>query len=578
MTLPFLPMMILMSTTGIILLSVLVPIALIALVFLIIFLHRHFSHHTYNSYRTSYDESHGILVNSCNNMLNRLQVLGKSSQDYQKQFIDNEKKYIDILNIKDANLARSLNDLDAAVKKKDRKKVKELTPGVVSSLDEFSKTVTDFNADLTSLLSEDTDIHSFSVSSKEKYRRIKEFYSEHKGELAPVSPAFETIFHGAEDSFTQFDKLSNEAKFQEAKTILDKEEKILNSVMNIMDELPTLVVTLYHVIPDKSAELKKEYDQMLSENFYLSDLHVEKLLDEIKKECAKLEEQLSYLSIKDMKRKLESMQSAIRDMKTSFDEERRAKEDFSNYQKTPGVNSYEIEWKYSNLLNKLPKCEKTYLMNPKYVEEIKSLKPDIEILGEMTRDLEAFVGTSSRQPYTAVLKNIKEMGQLKDKICHSMDEYEAYLLSLRKDSQRVYEGIRNDYFVLLDAQNRVHLTNVNKFEEKMTPRFDALYQEIHDIDQFIVQFPVDVGKAVSRYEDLHKKINAISEESKNNWNDSRYAETCIVYANAYRLDHVDARKPLQEAENAFNNADFKSATKDALQVIKLFNPEYTERK
>jgi septation ring formation regulator EzrA len=225
-------------------------------------------------------------------------------------------------------------------------------------------------------------------------------------------------------------------------------------------------------------------------------------------------------------------------------------------------------------MNQMPDYRKTYTLDKRYVDQMSSLKNDIEAISFLKRDLDSYIDTSNKQPYTVVYKKVTDLQREIKKVDQTMQDYSTYLDSLKTKSQEIYVGLRNYYLKLKKAQYQMkNQIGVDSFSDSEAPTFKALYDEIAVLDQLLITQPVDVPKAseefapfVSQCDELVSVIEKKSIECKN-------AETAIVYANAYRVEYTDSRPLLDTAEKAFNEGDFDRALENALSVIKSFSAQ-----
>ncbi len=549
-------------------------VAIIAIVFLAVFIYKRRYRHNSDSIRKDYDIYHSQLTTDCKAMVLRLGTLGKYSDYYHTLYLERDKKYNDILNIRDNDMAISLNSLDTLIKAKNYKSVKEVEKQCDISINEFIQSVSNFNVDLTSLLREDTDTREASLSEKEKFRKIKDFYTIHQGELKPLEKSFNIIFTNSEKKFAQFNTFTDQAKFTEAKAVLPELDKILDALLKIMDELPLLETLVSSVVPEKLKSLRAEYDQLIKEEYTLDYLNIPDEIAEMENEISQISQQLILLDTTDVKERLDKIQERITDTKIKFERERQAKQKFIANQSTLSGSSFEVEKQYSRLMNQLPDYQKTYVLDKKYIDQMYALKNDIEAIGYLKRELDSYLDTSAKQPYTVITKKMSDMQLEMDKVNHTMADYTDYLNSLKNTSQMVYQGLRDYYFKLKSTEHKVKVViGVDSFTNSVAPKFADLYKKIASIDGIILKEPVDVNQAVELFNPFKEASIALIEDIDKKADEASNAEAAIVYANAYRVEYTDSRSLLDTAEKAFNEGDFQRASSNALQVLKTFQSD-----
>lgn len=519
-----------------------------------------------------YNTYHTQLYSDCKVMIGRLGALGKYNIKYQNLYNERKKQYDEIILNRDSKIQQEMNALHQAIANKDYKKCKVLLSQTEENVSEYCRSVSNFNEVLTNLLRDDSDTSEASLSVKEKYRKIKSFYEENKTELKPLEKSFNVIFQNADDTFKKYTTLNDQASFEEAKKLLPPMDQILSALIDIMDDLPNYEILTETTIPQKLESLKSTYSEMVQNGYDLTNLRIPEQIREMNSTLESIKNQLQYLDVRNVKERLENMQSTIADILVKFDCEKKAREKFSNSQEIIQTSTYTLEKEYSKHMNRLSNYAQTYVLDQNYVTKMKNLKNDIESISYLKRELDGYIDTSDKQPYSLICNKMEEMQKKIDKVRKVMSDYATYLESLKSSSQSVYIGLRDYYILLKKARYQVKTKiAVSQFSESLSDEFKSLFDEISRIDNVILHCPIDVMEAkdsfapfASRCDSLVGYINKMSESCKN-------AEIAIVYANAYRVDYTDSRPMLEKAEKAFYNGSFDKAKEGAMQVLNAFN-------
>jgi septation ring formation regulator len=562
-----------MGPVGIVLICVIAALVVAGLVCLGIFMHkRRFKINSINL-RKTYEDYHTQLTTDCANMVSRLKVLGRSNEYFNTMYNERQKQYDDILNRRDRDVASSLDALDKLVAEKKYKDYKEVESEGQQAVSDFKVAVCNFNADLTSILQDDNDVHSNAVNVKAKYREIRQFYEDHVTELKPLENSFNKVINTAEAQFAQFDKDSNEANFTEAKEILENLNKLFTAVLDVLDQLPLLEVSITTVLPQKLETVLDEYNKMLDEGFVVAQMAIGQVVEGMKAEVDALQRQLMVLDIRGVKENIDSLQARITDILASFAEERKAKDTYYEKQNTLVDSSFAVEKRYARLINQLPAYQKAFVLDMKYVAQIKTLKADIESIGILKRELDSYLDTSARQPYVVITKKMTDMDNEMSKAIQVMDSYEGYLNSLKEDSSAVFNGLRQTYVDLKNAQCVVAEIDVLAYTNSIKDEFAKDYQIIKEINDIVITKPINVPLALSKFKPFKSSVDGFLAGISNTKMEADKAETSIVYANAYRQDFTDSRALLAQAEQAFQEADFSRASAIALNIVKTFDAQ-----
>ncbi len=565
----FLP--ILMNGASIAAISVSSLVLVAGIVVGIILLHKHRFSSASTNLRNTYTEIHFRLTNNCATSLKRLEVLGQNSDYYKNIYADRQKQYQEIMERKDKSISQFLDSLDELVKNKDYKRVHEIEGDISRDLVTFNKAVSTFASDLSTLLQEDDVTNSSSVPVKAKHRQVETFYNEHKNELKGSGKSFEYIIADSKAKLEKFQTLTNEAKYPEAKDVLKELDQILTATVEVMDQLPLLEASIYTVLPNKISDLIETYRQMKEENYVIDFLHVDEKVDQMKQDIEVLKGKVEYLDLGGVKDKVDEIQSEITDLNAAFEEEKIAKINFLNAHSTMDDSTYDDEKRYSKLMLSLPKYQQVYLLNQKYVDQMQSLKTDIENIGILKRQLDSYLDTSNRQPYTLIMKKATEMRTEMTKCERTMKDYEGYVNSLKQSTEEIYQGLRQAVVDIVKTRNKIRMLGIDDFLKSSDLKINRLLAVVKDISDKLQVLPLDVTDLLTNYNSFHDDCTVFLSDSNKRLEEAYKAEQAIVYANAYRMDYTDCDKLVSEAERAYFESDFSRAYSKAIEANQSFN-------
>lgn len=528
--------------------------------------------------KEKYDGVFTQLTSDCQVMIKRLAALGKYNVKFQNHFNERNKQYEEIIDNRSTPIRNALDSIQKCIVNKEYSKAKESLVQVEINIDEFSKSVSNFGTELSNILRVDSDTSEASLSIKNKYHKILSFYNEHKSELKAIDPAFQCIFKYAEDTFTNYSTLTDRAQYDEAKALLPQLDNMITALLDIVEDLPTYVNLTTVGYPTKIQEIEKKYTDLINEGYYLDYLLLPNKIASMNASLKTVMDNLNVLDVTDVKETLDSIRSEITEIEVKLNQEISAKKTFENSQDNIQTSTFAIEQDYSKYINELPNYEATYILDKKYTKQIRNLNDDIQDISYIKRELDIYLDTDDKRPYTIICEKMNTMNNKIEKVKKTMSDYANYLESLKETAQDVYIGLRKYYTLLKKAQFEVKTEiGVTSYMEATQVEFDRLLNEIKEIDKIIFTQPIDVNKAKEKFAPFSTDCDKLISTIKIKIVECKNAETALVYANAYRIDFVDSRNMLDKAENAFLEGDFDRAKKEATEVIRLFNaPEQTQ--
>ena len=563
----------LLSSTSTILISVLVPLGVLLCAGLSVLFLFYRRKKAYRDVQEKFRRINYSFLELSRKLLNRLKALGEYSPDFKKTHQEKEKQFAEILTKKDKKIQEDLSRLEKLKEAKKGKEFRALLSEVQKSVSAFERTVQNFNEDLTGLLREDDEARESAIPAKEKFRRIREFYGKHVEELRPLQESFNLLFANAEDVFAQFSDDVSKARFDDAKKRIPPIEKVLDAVLSLLDDLPATMAKVNAILPEGLEDLERQYRELLSQDYVLDHLRVPEFLSSSRASLETLRQRLVVLDTRGMAQELDSIQEGIDSLLTSFEKERQAKANFLLRQDALSDSSFRLEKRYSLCCNQLPEYRRTYLLREGKVQELVSLKEDIDRIGYLKRELVSFVDTSQRRPYTVIMKCISEMDEAMKKATLVLDSYSDYLSSLKQESQRIHGELRRLYLALLDCKGRLQRLSNDVLDKRTEKIFPALFESLTEIDKILYQTPVDVEKAHRLFVPFQEKAEKFLSELRLKFEEEAEAQKAILAANVFRDDFQDSRAMIQKAEACYREGQFQQAKRIADEVRKTFTAQ-----
>ena len=540
---------------------------LLAIFFAVMLLHKKSYFATAANLREKYKELNNQLTSFCKTNLTRLETLGKYSQTLQNTYDERKKQYDEIYQRKDRTILNSLNSIDELLKDKDFRQVREIERDVEADIQAYARTISSFSADLSTLLQEDTDIHSSAVAVKSKLRQIREFYQGHSMELKGLEDSFEIILQDADNASEKFNERADCTKYDEAKEVLKELDGILTATVSIMDQLPLLQASVTTVLPNKLDELMNTYQEMLENQYVVEYLDVERKVSDMRHELDLLRSKLAFLDISGVKDEIDALQTEITDINAAFEQEKQAKENFLHSQSFLDESTYSIESSYSRHINNIRKLQSVYLLDQKYVDQMYALKSDVESIGFLKRDLDSYLDTSNRKPYTIIMKKLSEMKSEVTKTNRTMNDYQSYLNSLKVTIDQVFSGLQECFVNLSVRRQKVRLLGVETYRVSTKPKFDRFFDTICEIAKMLEVFPLNVPEIDAKFRSFQSDCKYFLSDIDQNLEYADGAEQGIIYGNFYRIEFNDCDSMLRSAENDYQSGNFKQSFEIVSKVL-----------
>ncbi len=559
---------------AVLVISAVVFIALI--IFVSFVLTRRRMRHQVRDLEYKYNNIHDTFSIDCSNMIKRIEVISQHNKDYEQIYISSQERFSNILNSNDKCCYCAVDSLKKLIDEKDYKELPSIIESTRTSMDEFDKESKLLNSDLQSIMKKEEDCRSKIVPLKEKFRNLKEWYEKNSTALLSLSKSFNFLFNHISSLFSTFEDLLTEAKYNEALKSIPEIEKLLNATNLVTNDIPYLNALTDKVIPEKIKELSDTYLAMEKENYPLHNLLVKSKIEkmnEIVKDC---KNKLNTLSITGVGDKLNSISLEISKIFTLFDKEKEAKKAFDKEQDSISNSTYEAEKQYANLNRSLPTYSKAYVINQTYIDQMRVIKDMIDDMSTKKRMLDMYLNSSTKQPYTILLKNLRDLQDKISKIQKAFDDFHDYLLGLKRDCEKSFNYVRSAYVQLRKSEYNVRKVDVQALSDVMAPRIEMAINKLSNLDNSLRVTPIDVNKLNYNYNEAVEYINNLNKDIAECVDFSTKAEDAIVYDNNIRRKATEVSQQLEVAEKSFLEADFTRSYNQAIQIYKKWGNEETK--
>ena len=520
-----------------------------------------------------YSQLHMILTEDVEQYIARLEYISNQNIEYihiHEKFL---RLYQDILQENDRNSYIAVDGLRQTIHERKYSGINNLIDSTRKIVNDFEKRVNSIYADLTKLLHKDEEFHQNELTLQRQYRSIKEKYVIHEGELKMMEQSFTRIFEKIDKLFVECEDLTGAARYEEASEKLPLIEQVLKALEESFDDLPAFCIRITKIIPRKMEEIKQKYLELEEKEYPLHHLKVMSRVESYKFTLDELSKNVCNFKLNNVKATLDNIDEDIINIFKEFDNEESAKEFFdANCEKMYNA-TYEFEKQFKRIKRALPEYKEVYLIKDKYLDKVEELEFDINQVQSIKRDLDNYIHSSTRQPYTIIVSKIYDMILEMRRIEEMIKDFNLYLNSLKVDSENAYKTICDYYLKLKDAQYVLREMAVPSYSDRLKVSFDRAFALLEQVGDIIKVKPIDVSAANDVLENASELIDNLLRDVSEQSGQRKYAEESIVYANQYRQGFIDCKYQLNNAGTSFFEGDFSRTIDETVAIIKKMRPE-----
>lgn len=510
------------------------------------------------------DLARSTLLNKDTQHLRRIESISDVNLLMRPTYDAFYRRFTEIREIDDRRAQKALQTLNEA-QIKGAKDFRKIYPEQRAIIQDYEFKVNELDRDLVQVIQPESDSREASVADKEKYRLIKRIYRENKHELELVDFSFNRIFARLEELFKQYDNALNGAYYDEAEQYLHKIRLFLSELEKALEILPLLCVKTSTLIPQKLQQIRQRYEAMEKNNIPLQHLLINQNIEQFEIVIEDVEKRLKQFETQGVDQVLNDIDRKINKIFDCMDYEIEQRDIYLSQFEASYHNVTEMERKYIRLVNMMPKIKEVYFISEEKELELQMIKVSIDNMSNTKRTLDNFIYSSTKQPYSVLVENMRLMQDESNNTEHLIDEYMFFINSLRSDSEKAFSLIKDCFFKFKQAEMLLRDLNVESLNNQLSDKFDRGYKLIDSIYSLISVTPIDVSKVNIDTKELEELSKTLLEYIEKQVSLAHLAENAIIHLNRYRYELSDMQTLGLEVEKLFYAGRFEEAYQKSAQ-------------
>lgn len=564
------PTIILLGTTGIVLIAIGAALILGAVIFLLykFVIVRHVARKQVRELERRFEYLHALLIGQDAQYVKRLEIISRTNLLYVELHTQYLKRFKELRDRFDAQAQNTINGLKDLVDEGKYKALKVAYPEGKGIIEAYEKHVNTLNSDLISVVKPEEEARQASLSLKEELRRIKQDYYSKQGDLQLVISSFDAVYEYIDGLFDEFEQFVESAQYDDANLLLPQISKAIKEVGRVLNKLPNLCALVTTVIPDKIASLMNAYEEMADAKYPLHHLIVKNNIYDMNRELEVLTKKIKSFELNNVNDSLDNIIARIDEYFVLFEEEKKARVIFDAECEDIYVVVNTLEKKFIRLCNTIPEVKKIYVISSGYANRVNEIQSEINKVGATKRSLDTFIHSSTKQPYSILVGKMHELRDESNLALSMMEDFQIYLDSLKATAEGAYELIYDFYHRVKKAEKIVRDISLDKFTEKYGESLDKIYGALNTVNEVLNILPIDIGTVTKNTEWLSDEGDKVINEIESENNMMSLAESAILYANRDRQHLSDIHHLVLQSEAHFYEANFEKAYVDTSNALR----------
>lgn len=503
-----------------------------------------------------------------------------------ESFLNNEKLEVmynewserlkDIKENQVPNLSNMLLEAEYSLKQKDYKSTIYKIAKLEMELYKV-KTNSEF---LLGEIKEITNSESKSRSAITKYRALyRELYDKFissKDAYGKFSSVVETQFEVIAKRFEDFETIMDNNEFDEVSTIINIIDELLKHMEIVIEEVPSIVILAYNVLPKRLEEITNIYNAMVNDNYPLDYLNVEENLTEASNKIKNIIERTKSLNLQDSLFELKVLLDYFDSLFVDFENEKRARSSYHEKLESFKTRLNKMNEIIKEITSSMDNLTNIYDLTEDKVKIIDEVSNSLVKINENYKSLNDHVGNHTFA-YSKLVDEVeglsKDLSQAEEKLDIALNE----IGTMRDDEVRARHQLEEIKLVLKESKDKMREYNLPVIPNGYYIELKEASLAIGEIVKELSRKPITIDILNTRVDTARDLVLKLYSRTNDLLKYARMSEAAIVYGNRYRSSHSNLNKELITSEQLFYKGEYKKSLANTVNVLKTIDSSITSR-
>jgi len=408
---------------------------------------------------------------------------------------------------------------------------------------------------------------------KSKYRDLLQKFISSKEEYGEVIEPLELQFENIERRFQDFETAMEANDYDEISYIIRAIDEMLKHMEIIIEEIPTILLTINMIIPKRISEIKETYQKLVDSDYQLGFLNVEYNIDEINKKLSDIKDHVKVLNLENVLLDIKTFVEYFDNLFNDFDEEKQAKKkyedmNFSFKEKIKRVNKL-LEDFYSGL----DLLKSKYTLSEKDINYVNELKEDFN---KVSDDYKSLIDTTKTKvfPYSKLFQELEGLSLALIGIEERVESIISSLGSMKNDEKRAKEQLADIKEFLMRSKKTIRTYKLPSIPNSYYIELKDVIAAIKEVEKELDKKPINIDVLNTRVDTARDLVLKLYNNTKETVKTTILAEMAIVYGNRYKSSKLKVEETLNKAEIYFSKGEYKKTLEMTINVIDMVEPGF----
>ena len=404
------------------------------------------------------------------------------------------------------------------------------------------------------------------ISLKAKYRELYNRFNEEIKEFGAAARYVGLQFENISKRFENFEIAMDKNDYLEASAIVVSIKDMLEHMTVVMEEVPSIVLLAYNVIPKRIDDLKKIYKEMIDQKYPLDYLNVEYNIEEANKKITDIIDRLKILNIEDSLFELKILMEYFDGVFKDLDKEKVNRSTYEEVSQSFKKKLDSVNMLVSNVFSQLGEVKDLYDLNENDIKLLNDVKATLD---EINKDYELLCSHTSNNTF-AYSKLIEEIESLANRLMTLEDRLDNSLNAIgnmKDDESRARQQLEEIKIILKDSKYKIRDYSFPVIPDNYFVESKEATDAIKEIIKELNNKPINIATLNTRVDTARDLVLKLYSKTKEMVKNARLAETAIVYGNLYRPLDKDLDKSLSNAEILFFKGEYNKSLEISVNAL-----------
>lgn len=406
---------------------------------------------------------------------------------------------------------------------------------------------------------------------KTTYRELYQKFANSKNEYGEIADSVSLQFENIAKRFEDFENVMDNNEYTEVTQIVKAIDEMLKHMEIVTNEMPTIVLMAYNILPNKISEVETAYEEMKKLGYPLDYLNVEYNVEEANKKISDVIDRSKVLNMEDSLFELKVLMNYLDELFTDFEKEkinRKVYEEtnISFKRKLDNINAL-----VTDIFSKLDEIKELYNLSEEDLKLLAKVKDDLKSLNGDYKVLIDHTGNNTFA-YSKLTKEIENLVLKLSVIEESLDSTLDTIGSMKEDELRARQQLEEVKIILKNAKAKMRDYNLPLIPKNYYLELSEAQNAIKEIVRELDRKPITIEVLNTRVDTARDLVLKLFSKTKEIMKTAMFAEMAIVYGNRYRSSIDDLDKNLTYAEILFYKGEYQRSLELTINALNRIEP------